>query len=145
MDKDAIDVRELHKVFTTRVGFWSRRTKTTVAVESVSFNVHRGELFGLLGPNGAGKTTTVKILSTILLPTAGGASILGMDVVRQTQSVRERIGFTFGGTRRAEWRALGIDRTASTRRNRDRLDLRCRGVHYVPSAGTKEHGLWSFR
>jgi len=99
MDNDAIDARELHKVFTTRVGFWSGKTKTTVAVESVSFNVRRGELFGLLGPNGAGKTTTVKMLSTILLPTAGGASILGLDVVKQTQAVRERIGFTFGGAR----------------------------------------------
>ena len=65
----------------------------------VSFNVRRGELFGLLGPNGAGKTTTVKILSTILLPTSGSASILGLDVVKQTQAVRERIGFTFGGAR----------------------------------------------
>lgn len=99
MNDHAIDVHGLHKEFTTRVGFWSGKTKTTIAVDDVSFDVRRGELFGLLGPNGAGKTTTVKILSTILLPTAGRASILGFDVVRQTQSVRERIGFTFGGTR----------------------------------------------
>jgi ABC-2 type transport system ATP-binding protein len=99
MNDNAIEVKNLHKVFTTRVGFWSGKTKTTTAVESVSFNVLRGELFGLLGPNGAGKTTTVKILSTILLPTAGSASILGYDVVEETQAVRERIGFTFGGAR----------------------------------------------
>jgi ABC-2 type transport system ATP-binding protein len=99
MTDNAIEVKELHKEFTTRVGFWSGKTKTTIAIESVSFNVRRGELFGLLGPNGAGKTTTVKILSTILLPTAGSATILGYDVVHETQAVRERIGFTFGGAR----------------------------------------------
>ncbi len=95
----AIDVKQLHKEFTTRVGFWSGKTKTTIAVDDISFEIQRGELFGLLGPNGAGKTTTVKMLSTILLPTAGSASILGFDVVKQTQAVRERIGFTFGGAR----------------------------------------------
>jgi ABC-2 type transport system ATP-binding protein len=99
MTNNAIDITALHKEFTTRVGFWSRKTKITVAIEDVSFNVRRGELFGLLGPNGAGKTTTVKILSTILLPTSGSASILGLDVVKETQAVRERIGFTFGGAR----------------------------------------------
>jgi ABC-2 type transport system ATP-binding protein len=99
MTENAIEVKELHKKFTTRVGFWSGKTKTTTAIESVSFDVRRGELFGLLGPNGAGKTTTVKILSTILLPTSGSATILGFDVVNQTQAVRERIGFTFGGAR----------------------------------------------
>jgi len=99
MTSDAITVRSLHKEFTTRVGFWSGKKKTTVAVKDISFNIRRGELFGLLGPNGAGKTTTVKILATILLPTSGSASVLGYDVVKQTQAVRERIGFTFGGAR----------------------------------------------
>lgn len=109
MDNYAIDVNQLHKVFTTRVGFWSGRTKTNVAVESVSFSVHQGELFGLLGPNGAGKTTTVKILSTILLPTAGSVSVLGLDVVRQTRAVREMIGFTFGGARGLYGRLSAVD------------------------------------
>jgi len=105
----AIDVRALHKEFTTRVGFWSRKTKTTVAVDDISFQVRQGELFGLLGPNGAGKTTTVKILSTILLPTAGSVSVLGLDVVADTQAVRERIGFTFGGARGLYGRLSGRD------------------------------------
>lgn len=96
---DAITVQSLHKEFTTHVGFWSSKKKTTLAVEDISFSVRRGELFGLLGPNGAGKTTTVKMLATILLPTSGSASVLGHDVVKQTQAVRERIGFTFGGAR----------------------------------------------
>ena len=105
----AIDIQNLHKTFTTRVGFWRGKTKTTTAVEDISFNVQRGELFGLLGPNGAGKTTTVKILSTILLPTSGSASILGYDVVRETQAVRERIGFTFGGARGLYTRLNAVD------------------------------------
>jgi len=99
MNSDAISVQSLHKEFTTRVGFWSGKKKTTVAVEDVSFSVRKGELFGLLGPNGAGKTTTVKTLATILLPTSGNISVLGFDAVKQTQMVRERIGFTFGGAR----------------------------------------------
>jgi ABC-2 type transport system ATP-binding protein len=95
----AVEARLLHKEFTTRSGFWHRKTKTTVAVQDITFRVNKGELFGLLGPNGAGKTTTVKMLSTLLLPTAGTISILGWDAVRQTQEVRKRIGFTFGGAR----------------------------------------------
>ena len=109
MNNDAINVISLHKEFTTRVGFWRGKTKTTTAIEDISFNVQRGELFGLLGPNGAGKTTTVKILSTILLPTSGSATILGHDVVRETQAVRERIGFTFGGARGLYTRLNAVD------------------------------------
>jgi ABC-2 type transport system ATP-binding protein len=105
----AIDIQNLHKTFTSHTGFWRRKTKTTTAIEDISFNVRRGELFGLLGPNGAGKTTTVKILATILLPTSGSASILGYDVVRDTQSVRERIGFTFGGARGLYTRLSAVD------------------------------------
>jgi len=105
----AIDARSIRKVFTTRTGFWRPKTKTTTAVDEISFGVCRGELFGLLGPNGAGKTTTVKMLSTLLLPTAGTVSVLGLDVVRQTQEVRKRIGFTFGGARGLYGRLTGAD------------------------------------
>jgi len=99
MTNDAITVQSLHKEFTTRIGFWRGKKKTIVAVDDVSFGVRKGELFGLLGPNGAGKTTTVKTLATILLPTSGNVSVMGFDVVKETQKVRERIGFTFGGAR----------------------------------------------
>lgn len=105
----AIDVKSLNKTFKTRTGFFIRKSKTTVAVEDISFNVHQGELFGLLGPNGAGKTTTVKMLSTLLLPTRGSATILGLDIIRQTQEVRKRIGFTFGGSRGLYGRLSAID------------------------------------
>jgi len=109
MDSFAIEARSLNKTFTTKQGFWNRKTKTTVAVEDVSFSVERGELFGLLGPNGAGKTTTVKMLSTLLLPTSGSARVLGLDVTRDTHKVRQRIGFTFGGARGLYGRLTALD------------------------------------
>ncbi|AEA47730.1 ATP-binding cassette domain-containing protein [Archaeoglobus veneficus] len=65
------------------------------AVDSVSFDVFEGEIFGLLGPNGAGKTTTVKMLVTLLKPTSGRATVAGYDVVRQADEVRKRIGIVF--------------------------------------------------
>jgi ABC-2 type transport system ATP-binding protein len=95
----AIETDSLRKTFITRQGFWHRKLKTTLAVDCISFNVQQGELFGLLGPNGAGKTTTVKLLSTLLLPTAGDISIFGLDIQKNTREIRKRIGFTFGGAR----------------------------------------------
>ena len=69
-----------------------------VALDGVRFNVGPGEVFGLLGPNGAGKTTCLRILSTILTPTAGTASIDGRDIVDDPDGVRARIGFLSGST-----------------------------------------------
>ena len=109
MDDIAIDARNLHKMFSTRVGFWSGKRKETTAVHDISFQVRRGELFGLLGPNGAGKTTTIKMLSTLLLPTSGSISVLGLDALRQTKAVRRRIGFTFGGARGLYGRLTALD------------------------------------
>jgi ABC-2 type transport system ATP-binding protein len=63
------------------------------AVRDVSFSIPRGEIFGLLGPNGAGKTTLIRMLSGILLPTAGQASVLGFDVRRQPEEIKRRIGY----------------------------------------------------
>lgn len=63
------------------------------AVNDVSFTVERGEIFGLLGPNGAGKSTTIKMLTTLLAPTDGGARVNGFDIVRQTTAVRHSIGY----------------------------------------------------
>ena len=65
------------------------------ALQEVSFTVEAGEIFGLLGPNGGGKTTVFRILSTLLLPTAGKASIFGEDVARAPHQVRRRIGVVF--------------------------------------------------
>jgi ABC-2 type transport system ATP-binding protein len=62
------------------------------AVDHVSFEVHRGELFGLLGPNGAGKTTLTRMLTTLITPTSGEATVAGEDVTHAPARVRERIG-----------------------------------------------------
>jgi len=62
------------------------------AVDKISFNIKKGEIFGLLGPNGAGKSTTIRILTTLLRPTAGQARIAGFDVQKEADKVRERIG-----------------------------------------------------
>jgi ABC-2 type transport system ATP-binding protein len=62
------------------------------AVNGVSLTIHRGEIFGLLGPNGAGKTTTIRILSTVLLPDSGDATIGGYSLRRQADAVRGLIG-----------------------------------------------------
>src|SRR2546425_2337633 len=63
------------------------------AVDRVSFSVSRGEVFWLLGTNGAGKSTIIKILTTLLPPTNGQASVVGYDVTKQAMSVRRRIGY----------------------------------------------------
>ena len=64
------------------------------ALDGIDLTVKRGQVVGLLGPNGAGKTTTVRILSTLLLPTAGRATVDGFDVVKQPDDVRRSIGLT---------------------------------------------------
>lgn len=64
-----------------------------VALSGVSFEAQPGEIFGLLGPNGAGKTTALRILSTLLRPTSGSASINGFDVVTNASAARHQIGF----------------------------------------------------
>lgn len=68
------------------------------AVNSVSFECRDGEIFGLLGANGAGKTTTLRMLSTILAPTSGTASLLSHDVVQDPQGVRKNLGFYSAST-----------------------------------------------
>ena len=68
------------------------------AVDGVSFEARPGEVFGLLGPNGAGKTTTLRMLSTILRPTAGRVAIDGVDAVAHPDEVRRRLGFLSGAT-----------------------------------------------
>ncbi|QSB15008.1 ABC transporter ATP-binding protein [Natronosporangium hydrolyticum] len=90
----AVEVHQLRRVYGGR-----RRAPEVVALDGVDLTVPAGEVHGLLGPNGAGKTTLCKILSTVLLPTAGEAAVLGHDVVRQTGAVRRRIGIVFGGER----------------------------------------------
>ncbi len=63
-----------------------------VAVDHVSFDVRKGEIFGFLGPNGAGKTTTIRMLCTLTRPTEGSADVAGYDIVKEDNKVREHIG-----------------------------------------------------
>lgn len=78
--------------------FEDLRRGTIVALDDVSFDCRPGEIFGLLGLNGAGKTTTMRILSTVLRPTSGRASVAGFDVVKQPEEVRRNIGFLSNST-----------------------------------------------
>lgn len=64
-----------------------------VAVDHLSLAMERGEIFGLLGPNGAGKTTTIRILLGLLAPTSGSASVLGHDVVKESEQIRAHSGY----------------------------------------------------
>ncbi len=66
----------------------------TRALDGVDLHIRSGSVYGILGPNGAGKTTTVRILTTLLAPTGGSASVLGLDVVRQARLVREKVSLT---------------------------------------------------
>src|SRR6266498_4874539 len=83
---NAIEVSHLRRTFKSSIGIIKRTTKEIVAVDDVSFGIQEGELFGLLGPNGAGKTTTVKMLTTLLIPTSGSASVMRFDVVAKARS-----------------------------------------------------------
>jgi ABC-2 type transport system ATP-binding protein len=70
----------------------SKRFEEKVAVDGISFDTRRAEVFGFLGPNGAGKTTTIKMLTTLLQPSSGRATVLGYDVRSQGKKIREHIG-----------------------------------------------------
>jgi ABC-2 type transport system ATP-binding protein len=72
-----------------------KRFGDVAAVNDVSFEVERGEVFAFLGPNGAGKTTTIKMLTTLLRPTSGSLKLDGLDPVRQQNEVRRRFGVVF--------------------------------------------------
>ena len=66
------------------------------ALDGISFEVERGELFGLIGPDGAGKTTLFRLLTTLLNPDEGQAEVDGFDIVKGYQAIRERVGYMPG-------------------------------------------------
>src|SRR6187399_422980 len=104
-----VEAKDLRRTYKTSTGVFRRQGLEVEAVRGVSFEIAAGELFGLLGPNGAGKTTTIKMLITLLIPTAGTARVLGIDVVEQAHEVRKRIGYVFGGERGVYERLSGYD------------------------------------
>ena len=85
----AIETENLKKAFVTNDG------QTVEAVRGIDLSINSGEIYALLGPNGAGKTTTISMLTTLLIPSAGSASVAGYDVVSGSADVRRRIGVTF--------------------------------------------------
>lgn len=91
----AIEVRGLTRVFRSRRG----SAREITALGGIDLSVQPGEVRGLLGPNGAGKTTLCKILTTVLLPSAGTARVCGHDVTTSTRAVKPLLGIVFGGDR----------------------------------------------
>ena len=73
-----------------------KRYGDITALDKVSFDVREGEVFGIIGPDGAGKTTLFRILTTLLLPDAGRASLLGYDVVKDYRAIRDMVGYMPG-------------------------------------------------
>jgi len=71
----------------------TKRFDDFIAVDHISFSINAGDVVGYLGPNGSGKTTTIRMLLGLLQPSEGGASVLGYDIVRQSEQVRQRVGY----------------------------------------------------
>lgn len=112
-ETSVIITEKLTKYFTPStnlIDFFPRMFKKTPvvkAVESVTFEIESGEIFGLLGPNGAGKTTLIKMLCTLIVPTRGEAYVNGWDVTKNGEAVRRSIGLVSGEERSFYWRLTG--------------------------------------
>ena len=104
----------------------SKEVENFVAVAGVSFAIRQGEIFGLLGPNGAGKTTTIKMLSTLLEPTSGTATVCGYNVSSQANLVRQHLGAVLTGERSIYWKLSG----------RENLNYFA-ALHHIPAAQAK--------
>ena len=96
-------------MYAIKVDSLSKHFQKFKAVDNISFQIEQGEIFGFLGPNGAGKSTTMMILTTLLKPTSGNASVQGFDVVTQAKKVRENIGFV--------QQEIGVDEYLTGREN----------------------------
>mgnify|MGYP004538745679 FL=1 len=85
-----LEINNVSKIF-------KKGDKEFVAVDSLTFGVKAGEIFGLIGTNGAGKTTTMRMIATTLRPSVGDIKVCGFDTVKQDEQVRKNIGILFGG------------------------------------------------
>jgi ABC-2 type transport system ATP-binding protein len=108
-----------------------REFGTLRAVDGLSLSVDEGEIVGLLGPNGAGKTTTIRVLTTLLRPTSGSASVCGFDVIRQANEVRRSIGYVM--------QEIAIDYLLT---GREHLELQAR-IYHLPEAEVKRRVRWA--
>lgn len=80
-------------VYAVEVDGLVKRFGEILALDGLTFRVEEGEIYGLIGPNGAGKTTALRIVSTLILPTSGSATVFGRDVVREASEVRKLISY----------------------------------------------------
>ncbi|MBA4078535.1 MAG: ABC transporter [Cyanobacteria bacterium PR.023] len=94
--KNAVETDNLRKVFEIKQGLFRRNAKSVVAVEGISLTVPAGQSVAFIGPNGAGKSTTIKMLTGILKPSSGTASVLGLDPWKQRSKLVSQIGAVFG-------------------------------------------------
>ena len=100
----AKDFEKGRRTLWQRVRRESDQRETFHAVDGVDLQVSQGEVFGILGPNGAGKTTTMRMLATLLEPTAGTATVLGHDLVHGARDIRRRLGAVLSGERSLYWK-----------------------------------------
>jgi len=82
MQNPVIDITDLSKFYGKSRG-----------IENVNLQIGEGEIFGFIGPNGAGKSTTIRVLMNLIFPTGGSARIMGMDVIRQTKEIKQKVGY----------------------------------------------------
>ncbi|HEY6006978.1 MAG TPA: ABC transporter ATP-binding protein, partial [Geobacteraceae bacterium] len=101
-----------------------------VAVDRVSLDVRKGEIFGFLGPNGAGKSTTIRMLCGILEPTSGSGTVAGFDIVSQPERIKENIGYM------SQRFSLYEDLTVE-----ENIDFYS-GIYKIPAARKRERKEW---
>ena len=102
----AVEVIDLKKYFTSRKKKFLRTVekKEFKAVDGVSFDIYKGEIFGLLGPNGAGKTTTIKMITGLLRPTGGSVKVNSLDVDKKPLEALKNLGTVLAGDRSIYWK-----------------------------------------
>jgi len=145
----AVEARGLVKEFEKgRRTIWQRlrrepdRRTTFRAVDGIDLTVETGEIFGLLGPNGAGKTTTMKMLATLLIPTAGTIRVLGIDPTKDARAVRARLGAMLSGERSLYWKLTARENLeyyaalyhVPPKETKDRIDACLRAVKLLDRA-----------
>ena len=125
--EEIIKVSDLKREFYGKRKVFRKEKPVIKAIDGISFEVKKGEIFGLLGQNGAGKTTTIKMLTTLLAPTSGECKVFGYNTFGEEKKIRPKINFIFGGE-------MGVYRRLSARDN-----LRYfANLYLIPAAKQKE-------